>query len=250
MERESTQARSSAGILGLAIPGGAALGLAMLLFGANCDRSPSHPGTANGGEAGYVTGPGGFGGETGGMTGMAGASGRVPLEHRAAAVACAMDRPAGACSWASMPDAAVQMCLQDSDCTAGSNGRCNDMPRLSGCHCSYDQCFADADCATGSGPCECRAAANTAGQSSPGLSATNVCKAGNCRVDKDCAGGTGYCSPSLGSCGNWGGVVGYYCHTPQDKCIDDADCAAQGGGDCRFDAVGAAWQCETSQCAG
>jgi hypothetical protein len=78
----------------------------------------------------------------------------------------------------------------------------------------------------------------------------NTCKAGNCRVDKDCGGGAGYCSPTLGPCGNYAGVVAYYCHTPQDKCTDDADCAAQGGGDCRLNQVSGAWECQTSQCAG
>ena len=89
--------------------------------------------------------------------------------------------------------------------------------------------------------------------SGPTLAAStpiNTCKAGNCRVDKDCGGGSGFCSPSLGQCGNYAGVVGYYCHTPQDKCTDDADCAAQGGGDCRFNQVSGAWECQTSQCAG
>jgi hypothetical protein len=78
---------------------------------------------------------------------------------------------------------------------------------------------------------------------------TNICKAGNCRVDASCGAG-GYCSPSLGSCGNYGGVVGYYCHTPKDKCVDDADCAAQGGGDCRYDQASGAWACATTQCVG
>jgi hypothetical protein len=101
------------------------------------------------------------------------------------------------------------------------------------------------------GPCECRPAAQTSGQGiiAPVTPATNVCKAGNCRVDANCGPG-GYCSPSLGTCGNYGGVVGYYCHTAKDKCVDDSDCAAQGGGDCRYDAMTGAWACATSQCVG
>jgi hypothetical protein len=96
------------------------------------------------------------------------------------------------------------------------------------------------------GPCECRVATSS---SAPGYSGTNVCKGGNCRTDKDCGAG-GYCSPSFGSCGAYLGVVAYYCHTPKDKCVDDADCAAQGGGDCRYNPVMGAWMCETSACAG
>jgi hypothetical protein len=151
-----------------------------------------------------------------------------------------------------MPDAGVSvMCMRDSDCTAGTNGRCDPMLRINGCQCSYDQCFADSDCTTSAGPCECRPTTSImAGQVAPGVTPTNVCKGGNCRVDKDCGGGAGYCSPSLGACGNYAGVIGYYCHTPQDKCTDDADCAAQGGGDCRFDQVSAAWLCQKTQCAG
>jgi hypothetical protein len=157
---------------------------------------------------------------------------------------CGKDRAAGSCPFAATnPDAgALLMCKQDGDCTAGTNGRCGPAGRINGCSCSYDQCFADADCPQGS-VCECRAT------SPSGVgSGTNVCKASNCRVDKDCPGS--YCSPSLGSCGNYFGVVGYFCHTPADKCTDDADCAKQGGGDCRWVPTTGAWLCQTSQCAG
>jgi hypothetical protein len=73
----------------------------------------------------------------------------------------------------------------------------------------------------------------------------NVCLGGNCRVDADCGPG-GYCSPSFGSCGAYAGVVGYYCHTAKDKCVDDAECAS----DCRYDTIMGAWACGTSSCAG
>jgi hypothetical protein len=83
----------------------------------------------------------------------------------------------------------------------------------------------------------------------PTSSASNVCKQGNCRTDADCGAG-GYCSPTLGSCGNYGGVVGYYCHTKRDTCVDDGDCTKNGATDCRFDQVSGAWACAGSQCAG
>ena len=92
------------------------------------------------------------------------------------------------------------------------------------------------------GPCECRPAGGT-------TTAANVCKGGNCRTDEDCGAG-GYCSPSFGSCGRYLGVVAYYCHTPKDKCVDDADCAGTAGADCRYNQVMGAWMCETTQCAG
>jgi hypothetical protein len=164
-----------------------------------------------------------------------------------------MDRPSSACAAATTVDGgAIAACTHDTDCSAGLNGRCDPTPRINGCECSYDQCFADADCKTTGGPCECRppaqALTSPAG-GGPTATPANVCKPGNCRIDDNCGAG-GYCSPSQGPCGSYSGIVGYFCHTPQDKCIDDADCKSQGGGDCRFDQIGAAWVCQTSQCAG
>jgi hypothetical protein len=97
------------------------------------------------------------------------------------------------------------------------------------------------------GPCSCRPATQ-AGQGivAPMSTSNNYCLMGNCRVDADCGAG-GYCSPTFGSCGSFFGVVGYYCHTPKDKCVDDSDCKAA---DCRYDPVGGSWACGTSFCAG
>ena len=174
-------------------------------------------------------------------------SGRVPQKHRAAATMCPTDRSAGSCPNPMSTDGGY-FCGADSECTAGRNGRCFQAPRVLGCTCTYDTCTTDADCAQMGGPCECRT--DVQGIVAPVNPQTNVCMAGNCRVDADCGAGS-YCSPSLGSCGNYGGIVGYYCHTAKDKCVDDADCAAQGGGDCRFDTTTTkAWACATSQCAG
>jgi len=175
-------------------------------------------------------------------------SGRVPQKHRAVAVACPTDRPAGLCTGTNVPDAGFG-CAKDEDCAAGTNGRCSSGGRLAGCQCSYDTCATDADCAQMGGPCECRSSAQGI-VAPPTTTSMNVCKAGNCRVDHDCGAG-GYCSPSLGSCGNYAGVVGYYCHTAKDTCVDDADCQVRGGvGDCRYDPASNAWACATSQCAG
>jgi hypothetical protein len=245
---------------------GASLGLtsvwAACLFAAACgSASPLGTGAAGSsgtGSAGTTGGAGttGSAGTTGGAgttgsagsTGGGGSSGHVPQKHRAAATTCPSDRPAGTCDTSSpnFPDAGT-VCRADGDCTGGRNGRCSGGGRIYGCQCSYDTCTTDADCAQMGGPCECRPTVQ--GIIAPMITVTNVCKDGNCRVDADCGAG-GYCSPSLGSCGNYGGVVGYYCHTAKDKCVDDADCATQGGGDCRYDPATKAWACATSQCAG
>ena len=74
---------------------------------------------------------------------------------------------------------------------------------------------------------------------------SNVCYPAGCRVDADCGPG-GYCSPSptLGCCG---GPSGFHCHTPQDSCLNDSDCA-DGGLFCLF--VQTAWHCGTPQMCG
>lgn len=168
---------------------------------------------------------------------------RVPMRHRAAAMACSRERPASTCMAGFGPPSA---CTTDAQCTTGVNGRCVGNPH-DGCRCNYDTCFADGECSTG-GPCECRL-------SSRGASGANVCLAGNCRVDADC-GAEGFCSPTLGSCGDYGGTVGYYCHTPNDECLDDADCVDRDAGFlgqrpyCMFARETGRWVCSNQGCAG
>jgi len=171
--------------------------------------------------------------------------GRVPLRHRASAMTCPSTRPAATCDPGG--GGPPVECRVDGDCATGVNGRCVGNPH-DGCRCSYDRCTADGECTTG-GPCECRIA-------SRGGAGANVCLAGNCRVDADCGAG-GYCSPSLGSCGDYSGIVGYYCHTAQDACVDDADCqtALDGGflGQrpyCMYTREAGRWTCSNSGCAG
>lgn len=198
--------------------------------------------------------------------GAAGASPmRVPAKHRATGGSCVQQRaavnPTPVDPYCDPPDSdvckALFTCAQDSDCKGGQNGRC--APAGSGPRqlaCSYDECFADAQC-TGNAPCECRASAS---DGSP-----NSClQSGNCRVDADCGEG-GYCSPSLlnqfcicpspalcgtdtscspgpcqcgDSCGH-----GYFCHSPNDTCLDDSDCA---NGSCNYDSIEKRWAC--AQC--
>lgn len=123
--------------------------------------------------------------------------------------------------------------------------------------CSYDTCNSDADCPS-KVPCACRESGED--------SRANACVTeSNCAVDADC-GPDGYCSPSVvndfcncpttalcpdsaacyadgtkvpcvcgDSCGH-----GYYCHTPNDTCLDDSDCAQ---GTCNYDRLDQLWRC-------
>jgi hypothetical protein len=147
-------------------------------------------------------------------------------------------------------------CERDRDCTAGERGRCLASRFPCVVSCSYDECSRDADCADKT-PCECRTSAAV-------VTPNHCVSASNCRVDADC-GPNGFCSPSLldelcacvsvdycttigdtsvcspgpcacgDSCGH-----GYFCHTPADTCLDDADCAT---GACNFDLAHQSWLC-------
>jgi hypothetical protein len=107
----------------------------------------------------------------------------------------------------------------DSQCTSGTNGRCvqGGAPVVS-CNCTYDTCIHDTDCAKGD-LCACHGSAYQGG-------AGNTCVQGNCRVDTDCGVG-GYCSPAYDTM-SCGGLLGYYCHTSSDMCINDSDCSSKG----------------------
>lgn len=144
----------------------------------------------------------------------------VPTSHRAQASACSAARAPGD----SFSPRAGDECTSDSQCTAGSNGRC--LFYSGNGHCSYDTCTSDADCAEGSA-CECRP---------DGSNVPNFCIPSNCRVDADC-GETGYCSRSgvPGALPAWRGEgtgftsifkEGYFCHTESDCCSSAADCEA------------------------
>jgi hypothetical protein len=186
----------------------------------------------------------------------------VPLNHRPVAIACPQARA---------PETTVPVCVDggpnsifcstnpcavDSDCDAGTNGRC--APECCAAFelmCSYDECFDDSDCQ--GGPCQCR---DSSSNNDPNLCFT----AGNCTVDADCGPG-GYCSPSMVDFGNfpgddffcwcpagggsWPGVcpAGYYCHTPGDTCVNDSDCSNV---PCVYDIVNHIWDCQVFYCPG
>jgi hypothetical protein len=157
----------------------------------------------------------------------------VPANHRSSDAECSTPAPAGNCSIVgNLPVG----CHSDSDCTAGTNGRCNNgHGGPAGCLCNYDTCSVDTDCPS-SQTCACHGSAYTDGDG-------NVCVPGNCRVDADC-GAQGYCSPSVSvtSCGL---LAGYYCHTAEDVCVIDADCASQPGAMCMYSTTESQWECQT-----
>jgi hypothetical protein len=193
---------------------------------------------------------------------------RAPLKHRAAAVACPAVRAAGmleACPPGGLQGVATGNCRQDADCTKGPNGRCN-KPTIgpsTGCDgvCTYDDCLDDSGCGAAA-PCQCR--------TSEASGTPNTCESdSDCRVDADCGPG-GFCSPSVveGACDCLDAALcdpsehlrctvdgmdvpcecgdacghGYFCHTPDDACLDDADCAGKGG-TCNFDRLRHRWTC-------
>jgi hypothetical protein len=133
-------------------------------------------------------------------------------------------------------------CTSDSSCTAGVNGRCAEQGGgVLYCACTYDTCMHDTDCATGK-TCACHGSPYAGGDG-------NTCMPGDCRVDADCGAG-GYCSPSydVSSCGSLGG---YYCHTPKDLCVDDADCQGTSGpAVCTYVTTSGRWECRAQQLCG
>jgi hypothetical protein len=136
-------------------------------------------------------------------------------------------------------------CYAHDDCADGSNGRCSGA-NSSIWRCSYDGCFADADCPSGS-HCVCGLVTEVKldGGFERARGNENRCVRGNCALDRDC-GDAGYCSHSSGPvfCNPAGGrrhAWGDYCHTSQDVCIDDSDC--RGRSICDFDPDSQRWEC-------
>ena len=227
-------------------------GFVALLLGSGlvaCGTEESSP-DADAGDGGSDTSTPDGGGDTdvpdGGDTGVdTGTDVTDPLpepdSHRPEAVTCDRERPfyeipVEASGWGAPMD-----CTTHEECTDGENGRCTGNSH-DGWRCTYDSCFEDADC--GSTVCACDGGWR---------SGSNTCLGGNCQVDADCGAG-GWCSPSMSECGLYGGVTGYWCHTPEDTCTDDSDCPGTGDfggpGYCMFSQTLGHWECSYSQCAG
>jgi len=168
------------------------------------------------------------GGSTSGAGGTIEPPARPPSAHRAEALSCegVHDPPEPADRWAPEYD-----CLEHADCTDGENGKCIGGDRYMGLNsfCVYDACRTDADCDPGE-VCYCA------------VSTWARCLFfGNCQIDADCGPG-GYCSPSGSEdCGGHRSIDGYYCHTPHDTCIDNADCT--GTDYCNFNVYNDRWEC-------
>jgi hypothetical protein len=164
-------------------------------------------------------------------------AGRVPANHRPSDAQCLTIPAAGDCPAQQGGDPGT--CNGDSTCTdGGTNGRCVES---SGgalfCSCTYDTCQSDMGCPTDQ-TCACHGSPYTNSQG-------NTCTQGNCRVDSDCDGGGGYCSPAENtmSCGS---LLGYYCHTANDQCVDDTDCTTSTGVGpqvCTYSTTSNRWQC-------
>ena len=163
-----------------------------------------------------------------------------PAVHRSEASTCDSERRSDGPS-ISPEEREYADCLAHDECTEGTNGRCIGNSH-DGYYCTYDNCFSDGDCADG--VCECGGGWR---------SDHNVCLPSSCLIDSDCGDG-GWCSPSFGTCGEYSGTVGYFCHTCEDECTNDTDCSSTGEGwgepYCMFNPVVGRWVCSDSQCAG
>lgn len=122
---------------------------------------------------------------------------------------------AGSCP-STLPQPPTPTC-NDADCTAAPNGYCAldpCPPNSSNYECLYG-CVSDADCTPGN-VCLC---ADPIGQ----------CVAANCKSDADC--GDGLCIGSKSGQSPFHPLFapdGFHCQTPDDECLGDADCPAQG----------------------
>jgi hypothetical protein len=170
----------------------------------------------------------------------AGSTPKVPLNHRAQAETCDAERAPGYFDSHDENPPLGGECTRDADCVDGARGRCSKPRDIT--ICTYDECSDDSQCSEG-GPCDCNVSFGSLGN--------NTCRSGNCQVDNDCGDG-GYCSPSLGTCGDYSDVAGYWCHTPSDDCIDDADCALpdEDNGFCMYSSEASHWVCAYTWCAG
>ena len=182
---------------------------------------------------------------------------RVPAEHRSVAGVCTEARGPGAVTASANCPNAPAACAQDSDCTAGKNGRCfSDTHGCTSVRCSYDGCSSDTDCAENEA-CACRV--------SGAASTPTLCVSAQCRVDADC-GVDRFCSPSLvhdpcayppealctpadGACSPGPCLCGdsrahgYFCHTQNDTCVNDSDCNTASGSSCAYDRIENRWTC-------
>ena len=196
--------------------------------GGSSGGSSSSSGGSSSSSGGSTSSSGGSSSSSGGSS-----SGVVPDHHRTDDGQCSQPAPAGNCNFGGSSGGG--MCSSDTECTDGGvNGRCvESQGGVAFCGCTYDTCMHDTDCASGQA-CACHGSTYNSGG--------NTCMAGNCRVDTDCGAG-GYCSPSYDPTG-CGGLLGYFCHTAADLCVNDRDCATTGGPQvCWYTTATGRWEC-------
>ncbi len=164
---------------------------------------------------------------------------RTPKRHRSEHEGCSR-ADTTTVTYAPMPPPPLgPACTTRADCKGMTN------PRCAAGHCVSDACYEDEDCKDG-GVCTCEQSGARGW----------YCKPGNCAVDADCSSGgaSGFCSPTWDmGCGAFFGVVGWYCHTKQDECVDDADCKddeGKGPGFCAYDKEQGKWRCGYGHCVG
>jgi hypothetical protein len=207
------------------------LGSWLLLVGSlaviACGRVPlDDPATGSGGASGPAGAAGSGASGAGASGGAIGTAGRVPSMHRPTAAACPMLAPPTSmvCPLAGLSQEGN--CSADADCVAGIDGRCVGFLPQGNCSCTYDACFSDGDCARGE-VCACS-----------GSYSGNACVTSACHVDADC-GFFGFCSPEADHC--TGAVLGYFCRTSRDTCVNDSDCGT--GSRCERDPDVGIWTC-------
>lgn len=161
---------------------------------------------------------------------------KEPLYHRREPADCPRDRPTDGPEWSfgecDQRFPSEEGCLSDDECTEGTNARC--IPwQLSGCLCTYDECFTDEDCETDE-VCECGDRSRLLG---------HTCVPANCRTDADCGLGS-WCAASYPCLQVFHQqMLGYFCTTPLDMCTANEPCS----GDCtaRCNSVaGKRWTCD------
>ncbi len=204
--------------------GAFAAALAIASGGGACSTSTLQPGST--GTAATSGDSGSSGGGTSGGGGAAGSS-CAAVTHRETSVVCT---PSVA--------SAMQICTSDADCVGVSGfsaaGHC--IPFDGQMLCSYDTCFSDEQCGASPAVCLCAGQWHVFAGVSPG----NTCRTGSCRTDSDCPGAL--CSPSVGFGAAFYGYVGDYCHTAQDQCRCDSDCASPLPS-CAYNPEIGAWAC-------
>lgn len=127
-------------------------------------------------------------------------------------------------------------CKSDADCKEGMGARCGlHHPEAKMLYCLSNECMDSSDCPAGHA-CVCEL------EPYQGDRRFNRCLASQCISDRDC-GPQGYCSPSLGFCGTTGRIKGYFCRTPNDKCVNHSDC---GKGFCIYKTDH--WACSYTKC--